>query len=78
MLFHNFLLADQKGFYYQIQCYSLLILLLEDTILNVMFHHFNLQKTIQKVCLLLENLDQLSDLSIFFHIFLYLIDVYFS
>ena len=69
MLFHNFLLTDQKGFYYQIQCYSLLILLLEDTILNVMFHHFNLQKTIQKVCLLLENLDQLSDLSIFPYIF---------
>ena len=31
-----------------------------------MFYHFHFQKTIQKVCLLLENLDQVSDLSDWF------------
>ena len=36
---------------------NLLFLLLEDNKLSVMFYHLHFQKIIQKVCLLLENLD---------------------
>ena len=56
---------------------SLLSLLLEDNIPN-MFLHFHLQKVIQKVYLLLENLHQLSDLNIDFVLFLDLIDICFN
>ena len=54
-------------------------MLLEDNILHVMFYHFHFQKITQKVCLLLESLDQLSDLNIdFVHMFLDLTDIYSS
>ena len=41
---------------------SLLFLFLEDSILHVMFYHFHFQKMAQEDNLLLEKLDQLSDL----------------
>ena len=71
------MLGDQKEFCRQSKHYSLLFLLLEDNILNVMFYHCHFQKATQTVYLLLENLDQLNDLNIgFVHIFLDLIDIY--
>ena len=79
MLFYRFLLADQKGFNHQSCNCSLLFLLLEDNILNEMFYHSHFQKIILKICLIFENLDELSDLNISFaHIFLEVIDIYSS
>ena len=53
--------------------------MLEDNIVNVIFYHFHFQKVVQKTCLLLENVAQLSDLNLgFVHMFLDLIDNYSS
>ena len=63
-------MVDQKCFYHQSWHYSLLFLLLEDNILNLMFRHLHFRNKIQKVYLLLQNLDQVSNLSIdFAHMF---------
>ena len=53
------------------------LLLLEDIILNATFYHLHFQKTIQKVFLLLEKVNHLSNLNICFgHMFLDLIESY--
>ena len=66
--FYNLLICSIIISYWSL---ILLFLVLEDNILNVMFYHFPFQKTMQKVYLLIENLEQLSDLKIdFVHIFL--------
>ena len=64
----SFLLADQKHF-------TINLNIIVFYVYFWMFYHFH--KIIQKVYLLLKNLDQLKDLNIgFAHIFLGLIDIY--
>ena len=61
-----FLLFDQKSFVHQSEHYNFLFLQSEDNIVCVLFIVLHLQMIKQKVCLLLENLDQLVNLSIDF------------
>ena len=77
MFFDNFLLADQKSFFHQSQHCNLLLLQLEEDITFNLFNVHYLRTIKQKVYLLLENLDQLNNLSIgFVLILILLIDVY--
>ena len=72
-------MVDQKSFNHQSWHCSLVFLLLEDNILHVLFYNFHFQKIIQKVCLLLENLDLLRNLNIdFVFLLIFLIDIYSS
>ena len=57
-------MTDQKGFVHQSQHYNFLFLQMKDNILCNLFVVFHLQMIKQNVYLILENLDQLSNINI--------------
>ena len=75
----RFYLAYQKCFFHLNQHCSLLYLLLENNTFCVLFYSHYVQMVKQKVNLLFENLDQLSNLNMgFMSVLLLLIDICFS
>ena len=79
MLLSYFLLVDQKSFVLQSKHYNFLFLQSVDDIVCNLFLVLHIQMIKQKVYLLLENVDQLSNLNIeFAFLLILLIDIYSS